>query len=83
LGLLAHVNPGDPVEFLRGLPREQQVQLQGAAQALPNIDREEQPELANALQDTLVDILRSGIGCALRRSAAAAQPGEARQRDTT
>jgi hypothetical protein len=77
LGLLAHVNPGDPVQFLRGLPQEQQVQLKGAAQALSNIDRGEQPELAKALRASVVGILRQGMGRALRSSVGAAPPGEA------
>lgn len=73
LELVAHISPGDPVEFLRGLPPEQQVQLQGAAQALSKIDPEEQSELANGLRDGVVGILRQNMGrtLSIRRPRAA------------
>jgi len=56
---VADVGPLDPVEFLTRLPAEDQTMLQSAAEALENINPDEQPALSNALRDTVIGILRS------------------------
>ena len=55
--LVAHVNPGDPVEFLGTLSPEQGVLLQTGVQTLEQLDAAAQPELANAIRARLSGIL--------------------------
>jgi hypothetical protein len=56
---IAHVNPGDPVEFLQELPEQVLIELQGAVDMLEKIDAKRQPALADALRRRIVAILRS------------------------
>jgi hypothetical protein len=76
---IAHVNPGDPVEFLGGLPIEELIQLQAAVQTLENINAQEQPALASGLQESIVGILRSRMPGASGVSGMAAAQPEARR----
>lgn len=55
----AEVGPLDPVAYLAGMPEHDLTLLHTAAQTLEKIDTEDQPELANALQESVVGILRS------------------------
>jgi hypothetical protein len=61
---IAHVNPGDPVEFLKELPDQVLVELRGAAEMLEKIDAKKQPALADALRGRIVAILRSRVSAA-------------------
>jgi hypothetical protein len=55
----AEVGPLDLVEILAGLPEQDSMLLQAAAQTLEEINAQDQPALANALQESVVGILRS------------------------
>jgi hypothetical protein len=56
---LAEVGPLDPVELLVGLPEQDLILLQAAAQSLERVNADQQPALANALRESVVGILRS------------------------
>jgi hypothetical protein len=53
-----HVAPGDPVEWLAGLPAEVAVRLEAEVATLTQLDAQAQPRLAKAIQDDLMGILR-------------------------
>jgi hypothetical protein len=56
---LAHVNPGDPVEFLASLPGEVAIRLQAGVETLEHLDAAAQPQLAKAIKDDVLGILRA------------------------
>jgi hypothetical protein len=56
---VADVGPLDPVAFLGELPDQDLKVLHAAAQTLERITGEDQPELANAIRERVVGILRS------------------------
>jgi hypothetical protein len=56
---LAHVNPGDPVEFLAGLPPALATRLQAGVETLEHLDGAAQPRLAKAIKDDVLGILRA------------------------
>jgi hypothetical protein len=58
---IAHVNPGDPVQFLTAFPVAELRQLEASAQTLERLDEKEQPALAQALRESIVGTLRSRI----------------------
>ena len=58
---VAHVNPGDPVQFLAAFPVAELRRLEASAQTLQKIDEQGQPELAQALRESIVGTLRSRI----------------------
>ena len=58
---IAHVNPGDPVQFLGAFPVAELRRLEASAQTLERIDTQEQPALAQALRESIVGTLRSRI----------------------
>jgi len=55
----AEVDPLDRVEFLAGLPEQDLMLLQAAAQTLEEINAQDQPALADMLRESVVGILRS------------------------
>jgi hypothetical protein len=66
---VAHVNPGDPVQFLSAFPASELRRLEASAQALEQIDEKEQPALSQALRESVVGTLRSRIPNAPRAQA--------------
>ena len=58
---VAHVNPGDPVQFLAAFPVAELRRLEASAQTLERLDEKEQPALAQALRESIVGTLRSRI----------------------
>lgn len=58
---VAEVGPLDPIAFLRTLPVRDLKVLQAAAQTLERVSAEDQPVLAEALQHSVLGILRSRI----------------------
>jgi len=56
---VAEVGPLDPVAFVANLTEQELMLLHAAAGALEGIDAEDQPALANALQQSVIGILRS------------------------
>ena len=64
---VAHVNPGDPVEWLATLPGEEAVRLHAEVQALEKLDVQAQPELAKALRADAAGMLRARIAIAGKR----------------
>jgi hypothetical protein len=56
---LAHVNPGDPVEFLASLPAALAIRLQAGVETLEHLDASAQPQLAKAIKDEVLGILRA------------------------
>jgi hypothetical protein len=58
---VAHVKPGDPVQFLAAFPPAELRRLEASAQALERIDAQEQPALAQALRESVLGTLRSRI----------------------
>ena len=71
----------DLVEFLGGLAEQDSMLLQAAAQTLEEINAQDQPALANALQETVVGILRSRMPRRAAGPTAAAQRREPGIRD--
>jgi hypothetical protein len=56
---IAHVNPGDPVEWLASLPGDVAVRLQAGVETLEHLDAAAQPELAKAIKEDVLGILRA------------------------
>jgi hypothetical protein len=56
---IAHVNPGDPVEWLATLPGEEAVRLQAGLETLEHLDAAAQPALAKGIKNDIIGILRA------------------------
>ena len=56
---IAHVNPGDPVEFLAGFPVEEALILKGEIEILERLNVESQPALAKAIEADVIGRLRA------------------------
>ena len=57
LDRIAHVQPGDPVEWLGSLPSEESIRLQAEVNTLEQLDVTAQPALAKAIRADLTGML--------------------------
>ncbi len=58
---IAHVNPGDPVEWLATLPGEEAVRLHAGLATLELLDAEAQPALAKGIKSDIIGMLRGRV----------------------
>jgi hypothetical protein len=56
---IAEVKPGDPVEWLLSLPSEVAMRLKTGIETLERLDAKRQPELAKAIRNDILGIVRA------------------------
>jgi hypothetical protein len=64
---VAHVNPGDPVEWLSRFRGEEVIQLKAQVEVLERLNEKTQPMLAAAIRNNLTGMLRSRMSFETRR----------------